>query len=1472
MSLPSFPSQREHYLSTLVQIQQELLALPPHEDPFQPVLQKVGQVTGASRVYVFENHQDANGRWFTSQRAEWCNLGIPAELDNPQLQNVAYEDWIPRWWQVLSSGEMIEGVIADFPEVERQILEPQGIQAIVILPLMVRGSFWGFIGFDNCLEAQAWDITEIDLLRAITSALALVLERRQVEAALQEREHRLRVLFEQASVGITITAMDGQFLEVNQAYADMLGYSPAELQQMSYQDLDNPDPQEQQRDQHLNRQIRQGEADAFRTERRYLTKHGQLIWIDLTVTVVKNAQGQAEFTFAIVQDITERKRAEQELQLLQQTTEAIAECSDFTSALSVVLRQVCQATDWDFGEAWIPNAGYNRLNLSPAWYGSSESMKVFRMLSRDLTFGVGEGLPGQIWAARRPLWIADVSSQPEATFSRARIARRVNLKACFGVPILANHQVLAVLVFFLESARVQDQRLVELVSTVADQLGSQMQRKQVEEELRQSEERFRCLMEQAADGMILHDFSGRIIDVNPRTCDMLGYASGELLQRRVEDLEISDAASDAPQTWKTLQPGIPMTWRTLYRRKDNSTFPVEARVGLLEVGNQHLILSLIRDVSERQRAEQALQAAEMKFRSIFENSLEGIFQSTPTGSYLSANPALAQIYGYDTPEQMIASLTNIAQNLYVDPHRRQEFIRVLGGQGTITHFESQVYRKDGSKIWISESARVVKNPDGSIAYYEGFVEDITRRKAIEQALRENEEQFRGLFENTLIGIYRTTPDGQTILANPAIIQMMACRDFQELADWNLEQDPHYPHYYSRQQFKEDLERNGEIRGLEIDYRRRDGKIITVRENARVVRNQEGQILYYEGTFEDITERKKAERELEKSLLLLQGTLESTADGILAVDRGGQIFSYNRKFVEMWGIPDPLMDPDGYRQERLQFMADQTLDPAGFIARINQLFQLQEEAFDVVELKDGRVFERYSTSQQLGDKGYGRVWSYRDITERQRIVRMKNEFVSTVSHELRTPLTSIRGSLGLIAGGVGGELPPQVKHLIDIAYKNSERLVVLINDILDIEKIESGKMHFDLKPLSLVPLLEQSVESNRAYGQQFGVNYRLETNGTWRVNADANRLMQVMANLLSNAAKFSPPHSEVVVRVEAHREQVRVSVVDRGSGIPVAFRPYVFQKFTQADSADTRQKGGTGLGLSISKAIIERLGGAIGFETEVGKGTTFYFELPLLGSSSQHPVNADLPSTHGPILVCEDDPDIATLLSLMLKSAGFTTEVAHTAAQAKQWLNQQRFAAMTLDLALPDQDGISLLRDLRQIDSLQNLPIIVVSAYAQQGHQPELGGGSITMVDWLEKPIDQDRLLKAVQQAANHWYARKPRILHVEDDVDILQIVGQVLAEVAELVAATTLQEAQLKLAEMEFDLVILDLQLSDGFGLDLLPFLNYQGYPVPPVVIFSAQEVGADVVEQVSMALVKARTSNDDLLSTIRSLVGGTAS
>lgn len=352
---------------------------------------------------------------------------------------------------------------------------------------------------------------------------------------------------------------------------------------------------------------------------------------------------------------------------------------------------------------------------------------------------------------------------------------------------------------------------------------------------------------------------------------------------------------------------------------------------------------------------------------------------------------------------------------------------------------------------------------------------------------------------------------------------------------------------------------------------------------------------------------------------LKAIVEGVMDAIVVIDGLGRVESFNSAAERMFGYSAQQIAgqnflgllPEPYRSEYADYL--KSYMETGEEHVIGQTRELVGRRSDGTHFPIELSVSRIEIQNQLMFTGI-----VRDITERQKVDRMKSEFVSTVSHELRTPLTSIRGSLGLIAGGAVGELPGKMRQLIDIAYNNSERLIRLINDILDIEKIESGKITVNNQPHALMPLIEQALAANRGFAMQHGVTYVLKQRlDAAMVIVDADRFMQVMANLLSNAAKFSPPNTPVSIHLSVVDGKVRIAVSDLGPGVPKAFQDKIFQKFTQADSSDSRQKGGTGLGLAISKILAEHMHGNIYYESTENQGATFIFELPVhLDSAAQ----------------------------------------------------------------------------------------------------------------------------------------------------------------------------------------------------------------------------------------------------------------
>jgi signal transduction histidine kinase len=416
--------------------------------------------------------------------------------------------------------------------------------------------------------------------------------------------------------------------------------------------------------------------------------------------------------------------------------------------------------------------------------------------------------------------------------------------------------------------------------------------------------------------------------------------------------------------------------------------------------------------------------------------------------------------------------------------------------------------------------------------------------------------------------------------------------------------------------------------------------------------------------------------------------------------------------------------------------------------------MDDETLAAQALQEGA--QDYLIKGQIETRGLLRAMQY--AIARNRLDRLKDEFIASVSHELRTPLTSISASLGLLVGNAAGELPGRVTRLLAIAHSNSQRLVRLVNDILDIEKMESGGLVFNLTRVEVRSLIEQAIAANHDFAQSHGVRIYLDdTSAAGDVRADADRLMQVFTNLMSNAVKFSPKNSEVTVAVENGADVVRISVRDHGAGIPGEFKPRIFDRFAQADSTNTRERGGTGLGLSIVKQIVDRLGGEVGFADAPGGGTVFHVALPLWKPEARIEVDLGAQSEAARILFCGDDLDTAVALRARLRDVGFATDFAYTAEDGLESAAARQYQAILVSRRLPDGNGTGVIQRLRELPQYAETPIIVVSDDPVRKGDDDPISPRLDVSDWLEKPVDFDRLMQTLGEPAGHGSNGRGRI-------------------------------------------------------------------------------------------------------------------
>ena len=437
----------------------------------------------------------------------------------------------------------------------------------------------------------------------------------------------------------------------------------------------------------------------------------------------------------------------------------------------------------------------------------------------------------------------------------------------------------------------------------------------------------------------------------------------------------------------------------------------------------------------------------------------------------------------------------------------------------------------------------------------------------------------------------------------------------------------------------------------------------------------------------------------------QAMFDGAVDGMMLLDGDANILKLNPSIIRMFGYSE-----DELLGQRNTILMDQPSDletSRAFLTSVGAagVHGAGERKEITGRRKDGSRFETEVAISRVSDETERRyIAAIRDISEAKRAEAMKNEFVSTVSHELRTPLTSIGGSLGLLAGGAVGELNDKAARLVAIAHKNCERLIRLINDILDIEKIESGKMHFAEEEVDLGKLILRTVAATHGFAAARGISlFVCDPPRRVEVRGDDDRLEQLLTNLVSNAIKHSPEGETVEVSAVQAGSRARIEVRDRGAGVPEDFRSRIFGKFAMADGSDSRVRGGTGLGLAIAREIAHHHGGTVSFADRVGGGTVFWTELPVLSETERH---ADTSQNLPHILHVDDDRDCLSVIASAFEGRAAVLPLS-AMKDARRAIQREKFAGAVIDVGMREEDGTSLIPLLRQRSP--NISVVVFSA-------------------------------------------------------------------------------------------------------------------------------------------------------------------
>ncbi|HXE07328.1 MAG TPA: ATP-binding protein [Acidobacteriaceae bacterium] len=516
-----------------------------------------------------------------------------------------------------------------------------------------------------------------------------------------------------------------------------------------------------------------------------------------------------------------------------------------------------------------------------------------------------------------------------------------------------------------------------------------------------------------------------------------------------------------------------------------------------------------------------------------------------------------------------------------------------------------------------------------------------------------------------------------------------------------------------------------------------------------------------------------------------------------------------------------------------------------------------------------------------------------LAQRSSLDNVKDEFISTVSHELRTPLTSIRGALGLLTSGMLGEIDPKAQNLLRIAAANTERLIRLINDILDLERMESGNAPLQLRRCSILELAREAIDAITPMGDDAGIRLELNSSAPRDAiyfDADPDRIVQVLTNLLSNAIKFSPAGSTVSVQVHSDVNSLLLKVVDQGRGIPADKLEAVFDRFLQVESADSSRKGGTGLGLAICRSIVHQHGGAIWAQpNHGGPGTTLWVQLSRSARSSDRTsaapaAIASAERGEGLVLVCDDDPGIRVVVAEQLRQHGYDILEAGSGQEALSVAREQTaraaglrsdaglptqpIAAILMDLYMPDLNGWEALEKLRDSPATASIPVIVLSVSPPTERVLPKGAAQ----GWVQKPFNESLLLAELQRVL-HAAGGAGQVLVVEQDVEIAgALVTSLNGSGVRAAHVGTLQQAVDRCMMGAPDLLVLDTALPDGDGLSLVDWMRHQ--PVLstlPLIVYSGRTLSESEMQRLragpAQILDKARVRPKQVADLVLMLV-----
>lgn len=735
------------------------------------------------------------------------------------------------------------------------------------------------------------------------------------------------------------------------------------------------------------------------------------------------------------------------------------------------------------------------------------------------------------------------------------------------------------------------------------------------------------LLDLAQDPIVVRDLEGRVTFWNQAAEQFYGWSWPEVRGRLLHRMVDARLPEPYEQIMQRLTHEGSREVEAVHTLRGGRQADMQVRFLLIRDpdGAPWRVLTVFRDVSEQRRIEREHERMLTLKRAILTAVSYAIVSTDAEGRIRTINRAAERLLGYGREELVGRAGLELLHRPDELCERARALGRELGAEiapglpalvartrrdGLPDEREWTWVRQDGQPVRVFVSLTALRDPDGAPSGYVAVARDLTRDRAAARALRESEERLGLVLETTSSFAFVKDPQLRYTFVNRAFADALG-RSVQGILGRRNEEL--FPPALARRLAPQDLAALASQRGVSFE------ETVPLPDGPRTLlfslvplRDERGELRALHGMATDITERRRIEDALRLSEARHRAVLETAGIGIVTIDAAGLVDSFNPEAERMFGYaaPEVLGRPVTVLLPLPQVGGHQ--DPLE-----RQLLAGETGAFGAVRevtcrRKDGTQFPaELSLSETILNGRPLFTGILRDISERRALEQAKDEFIATVSHELRTPLTSIRGSVGLLEAGALGAQPPEALEVLEIARHNADRLIRLVNDLLDLEKLQAGRMELELGPIQPRELVRLALAGVRGLSATSLSLITARIDCHTEVLGDLDRLVQVLVNLLGNAVKFSPPRSPIEVRVGLTRPgRVRFAVVDQGPGIPVALQPKLFHKFQQLDGSDARARGGTGLGLAICKAIVEQHGGEVGLISAPGEGSTFWFDVPV----------------------------------------------------------------------------------------------------------------------------------------------------------------------------------------------------------------------------------------------------------------------